>query len=187
MLRPQFAADFAQVSLLVFLAISFGLAYYFTAEGVDLGFITGFLEGSLLMTTVLSYVFLLAEAVVILSSRRESRFGYASLAAQAILPTEPPSGTKWTPLIGVVLSILAQIVVGVLVWFELLGPRSDQLLILSTAAGFLAVGFGLQKLFSRILKPLVLCPCISCFGLVILLAFGIAVLTTPLGVRFYYW
>lgn len=167
-----------QVSLLVFLAISFGLAYYFTAEGVDLGFITGFLEGSLLMTTVLSYVFLLAEAVVILSSRRESRFGYASLAAQAILPTEPPSGAKWTPLIGVVLSILAQIVVGVLVWFELLGPRSDQLLILSTAAGFLAVGFGLQKLFSRILKPLVLCPCISCFGLVILLAFGIAVLTT---------
>ena len=177
MLRPQFSADFAQVSLLVFLAISFGLAYYFTAEGVDLGFITGFLEGSLLMTTVLSYVFLLAEAVVVLSSRRESRFGYASLAAQAILPTEPPSGTKWTPLIGVVLSILAQ----------LLGPRSDQLLILSTAAGFLAVGFGLQKLFSRILKPLVLCPCISCFGLVILLAFGIAVLTTPFGVRFYYW
>lgn len=166
-----------QVSLLVFLAISFGLAYYFTADGVDLGFITGFLEGSLLMTTVLSYVFVLAEAVVVLSSRREPS-GYTSLTAQALLPTEPPSGTKWTPFIGVVLSILAQIVVGVLVWFELLGPRSDQLLILSTAAGFLAVGFGFQKLFSRLLKPLVLCPCISCFGLVILLAFGTAVLTT---------
>ena len=84
-------------------------------------------------TTALGYIFLLAELIVIISGRDARDSGYTVLeSGVALLREKKP--TNWIPLIGLVLSILAQIVVGVLVWF---GAIHDQLLILSTAAGIL--------------------------------------------------
>ena len=181
MLRFSFVFVFKsfEVALSVGFVVSLGLAYYFTMAGVDLGFITGFMEGSLLTTTVLSYVFLLAEVVLFSRTGGEpgkTLKGYTSLeAGQALLPNERLSIS--IP-IALVLSILVQIGVAVLVWWEMIAGQN---LVLATAAGIAGIGFVFSKLFARMLQPLRLCPCISCFTLVIVLGFVLGVVTTRLG------
>jgi len=159
------------VALSIGFVTSLGLAYYFTAAGVDLGFITGFLEGSLLTTTVLSYLFLTAEIVRFLRTRGDPQDkGYLSLEAGPTLPDD-----RNLMIIGLVIFIFVQIGVGSLVWWEIVDGSN---LVLSTVAGIAAIGTVFHKLFGRMLQPLPLCPFTSCFSLVIVLAALTGILTT---------
>lgn len=175
-----------------FIGMGGGLAYGIVLDwsGSNFGIVTGFLYGCLIFTSLIAYAHLVA--MIVESYRRcteESGCGYKGLAEQdgaSLFIEGSMKHMRKMVMMGsgyLLLVLVLQILVGFLVWCDIL---SSKMLILSTAFGIIFCAMAFNYIFSDIMitRPLFLCPCTSCFwmviGLAAFIAFAFSLLPTVL-------
>lgn len=159
-----------------FIGIAIGVVM--EVRGSNLGIISGILAVCLTGTTIFAYCYYAAMIAQIIRSQYLYQEIPEEEQDEGVMKyeiTRPlPRRDMWMGTEYMVAAIVGQVSLGLLVIFEIINAK---LLILSTAMGTMFYAFAFSHFFPPMVrKPCAVCPCTSCFWIVISLVVALSVL-----------